>query len=337
MAKKDAVEAKTNNHKAKAVITPAEELPGKTTVTVTAEDTEVTKTYTITFTIASGAPKVTDAKWKDMVGTPVIDQIKKTITGRIANGSDLTAIVVDFAGQNIETWADKGDPQDFSNGPVEFIFSSPFGPMETYSVSITEAPLMSSDATLSSLTYGDNSVPGFAPDKYDYTIKLTAGIKTPPVIAAKANDSNAEVKIDQAQSVPGVGKVTVTAQDGTTIVYVLNFEYANWTASSIVDTDDYLLIYVGGGDYKAVTIGVGIQVAIYDYAGRLLKLETIEQADPADVEVEVTEGGNQILRKAFPSATGVVFHAAPSQPYFYVFFDSKTKKIAKGGKFEYVY
>ena len=218
------VEAKTNNDKAKAVITPAEELPGKTTVTVTAEDTEVTKTYTITFTIASGAPKVTDAKWKDMVGTPVIDQIKKTITGRIANGSDLTAIVVDFAGQNIETWADKGDPQDFSNGPVEFTFSSPFGPMETYSVSITEAPLMSSDATLSSLTYGDNSVPGFAPDKYDYTIKLTAGIKTPPVIAAKANDSNAEVKIDQAQSVPGVGKVTVTAQDGTTtLTYTVNY------------------------------------------------------------------------------------------------------------------
>ena len=34
-------------------------------------------------------------------------------------------------------------------------------------------------------------------------------------------------------------------------------------------------------------------------------------------------------------ADGVVFDAKAGQPYFYVFFDTKTKRIEKGGKFEW--
>ena len=42
---------------------------------------------------------------------------------------------------------------------------------------------------------------------------------------------------------------------------------------------------------------------------------------------------DQILEQADPSANGVVFVPTPGEKYFYVFFDSKIKKIAKGGKF----
>ena len=45
------------------------------------------------------------------------------------------------------------------------------------------------------------------------------------------------------------------------------------------------------------------------------------------------ETGNQILEQADPSAAGLIFEPSAGQTYFYVFFDSKTKRIAKGGKF----
>ena len=84
-----------------------------------------------------------------------------------------------------------------------------------------------------------------------------------------------------------------------------------------------------------MTISIGIQFAIYDMAGRLVLFQTLPTADPADVEVDVDQNGNQILHSALPSADGVVFDAKPGQPYFYVFFDTKTKRIEKGGKFEW--
>ena len=62
-------------------------------------------------------------------------------------------------------------------------------------------------------------------------------------------------------------------------------------------------------------------------------LQEVPVADPADVVVEIDEKGNQILVDALPSAAGAYFQARPEHIYFYVFFDSKTKKIAKGGKF----
>ena len=84
-----------------------------------------------------------------------------------------------------------------------------------------------------------------------------------------------------------------------------------------------------------MTIGIGVQLAVYDMAGRLVLFQTLPTADPADVEVDVDQNGNQILRSALPSADGVVFDAKAGQPYFYVFFDTKTKRIEKGGKFEW--
>ena len=102
---------------------------------------------------------------------------------------------------------------------------------------------------------------------------------------------------------------------------------------STVDTDDYLFFYIGGGQYKAVTIGVGVQIAIYDLAGRLQMIESLPVADPMDVYVEVNQSGEQALTRADNGAAGVTFTPASGQMYFYVFFDSKTKKIAKGGKF----
>lgn len=217
------VAATANESHATVAVTPASAIPGTASVLVTAEDGTTTKTYTINFSVASAYPKVLTATWPNIQGTAVIDNIstKKTITGQVKNGTGLTAITPTFTGNNINTWMPEG-PQNFSNGEVEYIFSGN-GPVEYYYVTITEAAPMSSDATLSSLTYGGTSVPNFSANTYVYNIELTNGLKTPPTISAVANDSKANVAITQAGSVPGSGTVVVTAEDGTQLTYTINY------------------------------------------------------------------------------------------------------------------
>ena len=220
------VAATKNDTKASdPVITQATSLPGNATVTVTAEDGTTTKTYTITFTVASSAPKVTSANWSNIKGTAAIDQVNKTITGQVTNGSSLT-ITPQFIGDNIDSWT-PNTAQNFANGAVNYTFKSATNETTVYAVTITEAPAVSTDATLSSLKYGSTSVPNFSANTLTYNIELTAGTKTPPTISATANESHATVNITQAASVPGVGKVEVTAEDGETkLTYTINYTVA---------------------------------------------------------------------------------------------------------------
>ena len=220
------VVATKNESHATVNVTPATNLPGTTTINVTAQDGTTTKQYTITFTLASAAPKVLTATWNNIQGTATVDNVNMTITGQVKNGTGLTAITPSFTGNNIASWSPQG-AVDFSNGAVDFEFSSSAGPMTTYTITITEAPAMSTDATLSSLKYGNKAVPGFAASTYSYNIELDAGTTTAPTLSATQNESHATIEYTQASGVPGVGKVKVTAEDGTTtLTYTVNFTVA---------------------------------------------------------------------------------------------------------------
>ena len=252
------VAATKNDTKASdPVITQATALPGNATVTVTAEDGTTTKTYTITFTVASSAPKVTSATWTNIKGTATIDQVNKTITGQVTNGSSLTAITPTFTGDNVTSWT-PNTTQDFSNGAVNYTFKSSTNETTVYAVTITEAPAMSSDATLRSLTYGGKSVPNFSPTTYRYEIELTAGIKTPPTIAATANDIKSTVSITQASSVPGRGTVLVTAEDGTQQTYIIDYT---------VPVPESGLALHEPGAYEGKKIDGGYVTPLVDYNG----------------------------------------------------------------------
>ena len=216
------VQVTTSDANATTNITQATTLPGVATIVVTAEDGTTTKTYTVTFTKESADPKVESATWPNIRGTAVIDQVNKTITGQVLNGSSLS-LEPTFTGKYLNSQSPDG-VQNFANGPVVYTFTSASNAQTVYSVTITESPAVSTDATLSSLTYGGKSVPNFSPSTLTYNIELTAGIKTPPTIAATPNDNKATMNITQASSVPGVGKVEVTAEDGTTkLTYTINY------------------------------------------------------------------------------------------------------------------
>ena len=259
------VQVTTSDANATTNITQATTLPGVATIVVTAEDGTTTKTYTVTFTKESADPKVESATWPNIRGTAVIDQVNKTITGQVLNGSSLS-LEPTFTGKYLNSQSPDG-VQNFANGPVVYTFTSASNAQTVYSVTITESPAVSTDATLSSLTYGGKSVPNFSPSTLTYNIELTAGTKTPPTIAATPNDNKATMTITQASSVPGVGKVEVTAEDGTTkLTYTINYTVQVppsgltthvpeiYEAKDIAGGYNTPLVVVGGREYEVFYI-----------------------------------------------------------------------------------
>ena len=279
------VAATKNDSKASdPVINPASSLPGATTVTVTAEDGTTTKTYTITFTVASSAPKVTSATWDNIKGTATIDQVNKTITGQVTNGSSLTAIAPTFSGDNVASWT-PNTAQNFSNGAVNYTFKSSTNETTVYAVTITEAPAVSTDATLSGLTYGGKSVPNFSPNTLTYNIELTAGIKTPPTIAATPTNRSATVQVTQATSVPGSGKVEVTAEDGETkLTYTINY---------IVEVPSSGLTIHEPEIYEAKEIAGGYGGTLSVFGGREYEVYFLGRDDDKNAGI-FTKNGTQI-------------------------------------------
>ncbi len=259
------VQVTTSDANATTNITQATTLPGVATIVVTAEDGTTTKTYTVTFTKESANPKVESATWPNIRGTASIDQVNLTITGQVLNGSSLN-IEPTFTGKYLDYQSPTG-AQNFANGPVVYTFTSATSEQTTYTVTITESPAVSTDATLSSLTYGGKSVPNFSSSTLTYNIELTAGTKTPPTIAATPNDNKATMNITQASSVPGVGKVEVTAEDGTTkLTYTINYTVQVppsgltthvpeiYEAKDIAGGYNTPLVVVGGREYEVFYI-----------------------------------------------------------------------------------
>lgn len=216
---------------------------------------------------------------------------------------------------------------------AQILVTAPDGTRGVYV--IRQYILLSSEARLQMAWFDSVAVRDFHPDTLSYTIVLAQGTNL-PVIYAETIDTLATWDLGMPVETPNGFDVDIfcTAQDGTTLTYTLHFQYANWAASATVDVDDYIFFYDGDGRYKAVTIGIGVQLAIYDLSGHLHMIGDVPTVDPADVEVMIDDKGNQKILSVKPGAAGLIYEAPYGQMMFYVFFDSKTKKIAKGGKFQ---
>ena len=207
------VAATKNDSKASdPVISAATSLPGATTVTVTAEDGTTTKTYTINFSVASAYPKVLTATWTNIAGQAVIDQANKTITGKVAQGTGLTAITPSFTGNNIASWTPQG-AQNFSNGAVEYTFSAQTGEVTVYNITITEVPVVhpnsvSLDKSSLNLSIGGSS-------DLHATV-LPADATDPSVSWTSSNTSVATVNNNGHVTAltAGTTTITVTTTDG---------------------------------------------------------------------------------------------------------------------------
>lgn len=99
-------------------------------------------------------------------------------------------------------------------------------------VIIKVIPAPSSDATLSDLSVDGTTVSDFASDKVVYDIELDEASLPAPTVTATGTDENADIKVTNAEGLPGTTTVLVTAEDGITgKTYTINFTVADSTVS----------------------------------------------------------------------------------------------------------
>lgn len=93
----------------------------------------------------------------------------------------------------------------------------------TYTINFSVAA-PSTDATLSNLLVNGSTVAGFSSNVYSYNVVYPYGTTTLPVVTATTNHASATKVVTNITGFPGTATVTVTAQDGTTILtYSINF------------------------------------------------------------------------------------------------------------------
>ncbi|UXX79847.1 hypothetical protein N7E81_01845 [Reichenbachiella carrageenanivorans] len=214
------VTATKNNEFATLVITAASELPGTTTVVVTAQDGS-SKTYQVVFTLAAGNSDATLSDLK-VDGTLVEGFFPTTLSYDIDLPFGTTIVPTVTATQANESASISINETSVLPGTSTVQVTAGDGSIKTYSVNfVLEAA--STDATLSDLQVGGNTVTGFSAETLNYDVELSFGTTAVPTVTATENDDNATLEITAAGTLPGTTIVAVTAQDGSVRRYSVSF------------------------------------------------------------------------------------------------------------------
>lgn len=163
-------------------------------------------------------------------------EYEKFFTGT-NNSTTVTFSKSTYATKTIVIENAKGDySETFTNIPAGYYFIVCTGSASnTYFSKLTFAAseaAKSSDATLSDLQVGGETIDGFDGDKTEYTYEIAATASTMPTVTATKNDQKAQDPVIVQAAMPTAGNptqatVTVTAEDGTTtLTYTITFTRA---------------------------------------------------------------------------------------------------------------
>ena len=163
----------------------------------------------------------------------VVNQSTKTITIEVPASTDVISLT-----PTITAWANGGatvtpvGAQDFTN-PVTYSVFSAYAEdgVTTYTVTINKAAA-STDATLQELTINGTAIPLVA-GQYEYEYELPYGTTTAPEVVAEANDANATAVVTSVSLTEAV--ITITAENGATQEYVINFTVSRAISYVIYD------------------------------------------------------------------------------------------------------
>ncbi len=260
-------------------------LPDTAFVTVVAEDTAFSQTYSVYITEAAAA---TDATLQSLsVSNSSVpgfhpDTLCYTITYPF--GSTFTPSVAAVQNDPNATFVINNVSIP---GTATVVVTAQDGiTQNTYCINY-EVEEQSSNALLIDLQADLVTVTGFAANVYTYSMELPNGTATPPTVTATADDANATIAYAQAISFPDTAEAIVTAEDGTILTYYVIFTEA------LSDNADLLDLTINGGTV------IGFDAATFNY---FVELDYGTQIPTVNVEALAVDTSANIV---VVDATGV--------------------------------
>ena len=307
-------------------------------LTVTAGDNATVSEYTIVFTHELSANNYLLSITLD--GEPLAtfhrDTLAYTITYPI--GTDPSELIT------------KGDVVAIPEDPtatvavqeqgttIVIIVTAANGAIRAYSIEQTIE--LSNEARLSMIYLDSVAIEGFDPDIYEYTIKLPQSAILPIVTATPMDTVYGQVELGMERILDDGTKlieIDGIAQDGSILTYSVYFTFADWSPTADAVPGDCLFFPVQGAHntFRAVTISLGVKCAIYTTNGQLITIMDVPVLDVNSVEVEINENGEQIIKEgSVPNdAIGADYVSESREPFVYIFYNSNSKRIGRGGKY----
>ena len=307
-------------------------------ITVTAGDETTVSEYTITFTneLSNNNYLESITLNGELLNTFHRDSLAYTITYPV--GSDSTELVKAEEVVAIPEDSTAVVAIQEQGTTLVIIVTAANGDIRAYS--IEQVITLSDDARLAMIYLDSVAIEGFDPDIYEYTIKLSQGALLPLVTATPIDTLRTEVEFGMEKTLEDGSKlieVDGIAEDGTRLTYSVYFTFADWSPTADAVVGDCLFFPVQGmsNTFRAVTISLGVKCAIYNLNGALITIMDVPVLDVNSVEVELNENGEQIIKEgSVPNdAIGADYVSQPGEPFIYMFYNSNTKRIGRGGKY----
>lgn len=307
-------------------------------LTVTAGDKATISEYTITFVHELSNNNYLQSITLDgeLLATFHRDSVGYTIAYPVGTDSTELLTVDDVVAIPEDTTATVAVNEQGTT--LVIIVTAANGEIRAYS--IEQIIELSNEARLSMIYLDSVAIADFDPDIYEYTIKLPQGAILPTVTATPIDSLRARVELGMEKTLEDGSKlieVDGIAQDGTTQTYSVYFTFADWSPNANAVVGDCLFFPVQGSPntFRAVTISLGVKCAIYTINGALLHIMDVPVLDVNSVEVEVNENGDQVIKEgSVPNdAIGADYVSESSEPFVYIFYNTDTKRIGRGGKY----
>lgn len=307
-------------------------------LTVTAGDEVTVSEYTITFTneLSSNNYLLSIALRGELLTTFHRDTLAYSITYPM--GTDPSEL---FTAEEVEAVPE--DPNatvmvQEQGTTLVIIVTAANGDIRAYS--IEQIITLSNEARLSMIYLDSVAIKDFDPDLYEYTVQLPQGTILPVVTATPMDSLHATVELGMEQTLDDGSKlieIDGIAADGTILTYSVFFTFANWSPTAEAVVGDCLFFPVKGSHntFRAVTISLGVKCAIYTLTGRLITMMDVPVLDVNSVEVETNANGEQVIKEgSVPNdALGVDYVSPSGEPFVYIFYNTNTKRIGRGGKY----
>ncbi|UJF36053.1 glycoside hydrolase family 2 TIM barrel-domain containing protein [Paenibacillus hexagrammi] len=152
------------------------------------------------------------------------------------------------------------------------------------------------DATLHSISLGDQPLSGFDPEVLSYEVELPLGTTTVPSVTKAVYNEKASIAVQNAEAIPGTTMIVVTAESGSKRTYEIHFTAAQPAAATLEAPAEVKAEQQFDAAYSlsGVTQSVYAEDVTFTYDPDRLELISAEAADDHTTIVDKTEGSGQV-------------------------------------------